>query len=103
MFCGCSFGARWPRWTFCRSVPAEDWLDAPHMVECKQKFSYPGGQRATVVHYFKPSQILFKRSGAPSPESTSIITTNAVSVVDFAETAAEVSETAANIDRTKDA
>ena len=129
MFCGCGVAVRWTKWTSCQFIPAEEWLDASH-VECGQKCSQPDGQGAIAVHYFKPGQILFRRSTAPSPESNSTCTAYAKSVLDstaclvkkdaptyeaplaekptaeemkVAETAAEVSETAAKIDGIEEA
>jgi len=105
----------------------KEWLNTSH-VKCRQKCSYSDEQRATVVHYFKSSQILFRRSVALFSEFSSVCKVYARSVLDsvtcfikedastyqaplaeklfaekrkVAETAAEASETVIKINRMK--
>ena len=69
MFCGCGFTLRRYKESSQGSIFEEDQFDSPYAVEMAQRCLYTRGERRTLTRIRQPSQIQFKRSAAPSPES----------------------------------
>ena len=68
MFCGCGYTLIWPKKSSRRPMLEDEPIYSPCIIKGIQEKSSTNREKATVVRFYKPSRIYFRRPAIPLPE-----------------------------------
>ena len=61
MFYGCGYALMWPKKSSCRPMLEDKLIHSPCIIKGMQEKSSANREKATIVRFYKPSRIYFKR------------------------------------------